>query len=520
MITLNDIDEQSYVSEMEVMDSMIALYTKEAQMLCYVSDDVVQECLYQEGAKWDKFKDDVNAGIKGKQGEGILKKILLFIPRLIASFVKWIKNIFTKNVSNTASDTQDAMRTAKSLDDEESEVVELVAEVVEENYENDELIDAMVEEIRQQREEMNASFIKAAQTTQQNLDMVNSMREQIRNRHNEANKRITDMENNQKENSEKNKKTLDDIKHTNAEIDKELSKINELLDGIDVDRNAVANAVQQVAKFKRSSKTYKLSQGGIKYDNDVMIRTGLEEQDFLVRVTKALHNEEVYCGFDISACISLLTRYESFLADFQDAVHDYKSGDQELFLKKISDIRSKYYGNGNAEHISSLKDISVSKHGIENSLGDIYRNSTAGSKVSFNVFTSDMHEILEKSKTMCAKCEDIVDIFTEISNRYEAENKDNADKYEAALNKLDVAAKRIDPSEYISKKDKLKHDYYDSESFQKSANADSGLFIIRRIQDSVRLMNVAVDHYHREVLCYNKIAKAVKSKKAIKMRKR
>ena len=97
---LSEIDEQSYFSEMEVIDSMIALYTKEAQMLCYVSDDVVQECFYQEGAKWDKFKDDVNAGIKGKQGENILKKIVMFIPRAIAALIRFIKSKFNKNFVN------------------------------------------------------------------------------------------------------------------------------------------------------------------------------------------------------------------------------------------------------------------------------------------------------------------------------------------------------------------------------------------------------------------------------------
>ena len=97
---INEIEDQSLIAEMNVMDALMASYAKEAIMCEYMSEDVVDELFYQEGEKWDKFKDDVNAPIKGKQGENILKKIVMFIPRAIAALIRFIKSKFNKNFVN------------------------------------------------------------------------------------------------------------------------------------------------------------------------------------------------------------------------------------------------------------------------------------------------------------------------------------------------------------------------------------------------------------------------------------
>lgn len=97
---IDNIEEESIIAEMNVMDALMNSYMKEAMMLDYVSSDVIQECFYQEGEKWDKFKDDANAPITGKQGESVIKKILMFIPRLITAFIRLIKSKFNKDFIN------------------------------------------------------------------------------------------------------------------------------------------------------------------------------------------------------------------------------------------------------------------------------------------------------------------------------------------------------------------------------------------------------------------------------------
>ena len=100
---INEIEEQSLVSEMAVIDSLVASYVKEATMLEYTDQTIVDECIYQE-AKSDgmselfnademeqKFKKDLNKSPLGEKGENIFKRILLFIPRLINAIIKNIK---------------------------------------------------------------------------------------------------------------------------------------------------------------------------------------------------------------------------------------------------------------------------------------------------------------------------------------------------------------------------------------------------------------------------------------------
>ena len=88
---IEDIEEQSLVAEMNVINALMASYVKEATMLEYTSKEVVQECFYQEGEKWDKFKQDANAPVFGNKGEKLLKRILMFIPRLIAAIISKFK---------------------------------------------------------------------------------------------------------------------------------------------------------------------------------------------------------------------------------------------------------------------------------------------------------------------------------------------------------------------------------------------------------------------------------------------
>ena len=152
---IDEIEDQEYMAEMAVMDALMASYAKEAIMCEYMSTEVVQECFYQEGAKWDIFKDDINAGIKGKQGENILKKILLFIPRLIASFVNWIKNKFSKNAKAATNTAKQAVSAAQSMDEKQEELADTIESTAEKwaaEMPSDEAINAYAEAVRKSAE--------------------------------------------------------------------------------------------------------------------------------------------------------------------------------------------------------------------------------------------------------------------------------------------------------------------------------------------------------------------------------
>ena len=73
---IDNIDVVTEAAELDVMCALSNAYTKEFK-------------LYQEG----KFLDDVNAPIKGKDGESTIKKILMFIPRLIAKIIRMISRL-------------------------------------------------------------------------------------------------------------------------------------------------------------------------------------------------------------------------------------------------------------------------------------------------------------------------------------------------------------------------------------------------------------------------------------------
>lgn len=73
---IDNIDVVTEAAELDVMCALSNTYTKEIK-------------LYQEG----KFLDDVNAPIKGKDGESTIKKILMFIPRLIAKIIRMITRL-------------------------------------------------------------------------------------------------------------------------------------------------------------------------------------------------------------------------------------------------------------------------------------------------------------------------------------------------------------------------------------------------------------------------------------------
>ena len=91
---IDNVDVVTESAELDVMTSLMNVYMKEAQLI-------------QEG-----FMDEVNAPIKGKEGESILKKILMFIPRLIAKIIRMITRLIQYK---KRADERSSIRTSLEL---------------------------------------------------------------------------------------------------------------------------------------------------------------------------------------------------------------------------------------------------------------------------------------------------------------------------------------------------------------------------------------------------------------------
>lgn len=86
---INLVQESVETAEMDVLLSLSEAYSKSISIIeNYQGDDYSSFELFQEG-----FKDDLNAPVTGNKGESIIKKILMFIPRLIAKIVRMINAI-------------------------------------------------------------------------------------------------------------------------------------------------------------------------------------------------------------------------------------------------------------------------------------------------------------------------------------------------------------------------------------------------------------------------------------------
>lgn len=103
MRTIDSIELEQIESEFNVIESLIESYEKSIFILeqCSSDTDLSAFEIFQEGEKWDNFKNDANAPVLGNENENIGKRIAMFIPRLIAAIIRLCKNIFSKNKNMT-----------------------------------------------------------------------------------------------------------------------------------------------------------------------------------------------------------------------------------------------------------------------------------------------------------------------------------------------------------------------------------------------------------------------------------
>jgi hypothetical protein len=117
LMNIDQIDQSVNDSEINVLESMIQSYDKSIMILeSYEGEDFSAFDIFQEGEKWDKFKEDTKAPVFGKKGESVAKRFLMLIPRLIQKLIALIKRLFVKN-KNVEQKMEKDIQTLKSKAD-------------------------------------------------------------------------------------------------------------------------------------------------------------------------------------------------------------------------------------------------------------------------------------------------------------------------------------------------------------------------------------------------------------------
>ena len=89
--SIDNIDDCVMEAELNVISAMINEYDKAIMIMeNYNGDDYSSFDIFQEG-----FKDEVNKPVRGTKDEKIIKRILMAIPRLIATLVRKLINAFS-----------------------------------------------------------------------------------------------------------------------------------------------------------------------------------------------------------------------------------------------------------------------------------------------------------------------------------------------------------------------------------------------------------------------------------------
>lgn len=87
LMYIDQIQKETDQAEINVLESLIQTYDKSIVILEQCEDSSLVEDIFQEGEKLDKFKEDTKAPVLGNKGEGIVKRLLMIIPRLIQKLI-------------------------------------------------------------------------------------------------------------------------------------------------------------------------------------------------------------------------------------------------------------------------------------------------------------------------------------------------------------------------------------------------------------------------------------------------
>lgn len=114
--SIDNIDFCALDAEINVIESLIDSYEKSLMILeSYTGDDIGTFEIFQEGEKWDKFKEDTDAPILGNKDESVGKRIAMVIPRLIAALIRLCKKLFTRNKKITQKMEADVVEMKREI---------------------------------------------------------------------------------------------------------------------------------------------------------------------------------------------------------------------------------------------------------------------------------------------------------------------------------------------------------------------------------------------------------------------
>lgn len=120
---IESLQETQTNAEISVLESLIGSYEKSIMILenCDESMDLSSFDIFQEGEKWDKFKDGAKAPVFGNKGESVVKRILMILPRLLQKLIALIRKMVT-------SETVQRKKMDKDIQDLESIANDSVSE--------------------------------------------------------------------------------------------------------------------------------------------------------------------------------------------------------------------------------------------------------------------------------------------------------------------------------------------------------------------------------------------------------
>lgn len=121
--SVDNIDSSVIDAEISVIESLLESYEKSIMILenADSTTDLSSFDIFQEGEKWDKFKQDTDAPILGNKDESFGKRLAMMIPRLIATLIRLCKKLFSRNRNITdrmRSDVKNMRSTIQSGDPE------------------------------------------------------------------------------------------------------------------------------------------------------------------------------------------------------------------------------------------------------------------------------------------------------------------------------------------------------------------------------------------------------------------
>jgi hypothetical protein len=110
-VIIQEMSDNTLKDEIHHLSSLNDYYARQLQL-------ITKSNVYQEGKlgdAWNRFKDDAKDPILGRDDESLLKKILMFIPRVLNAIVQAISRLFNKN--DTASMISDMRKLQKQIDE-------------------------------------------------------------------------------------------------------------------------------------------------------------------------------------------------------------------------------------------------------------------------------------------------------------------------------------------------------------------------------------------------------------------